>query len=125
MPHAVMRRPLSMASAEKDPNAPLCDLDGEPDDGGEGNCPPTCLDHDAAEIVIDDNDSYLDDRLADGADDEEVLRFGIIQRPTGAGCDPDADSAHGFERTYAWQFRYEMETVKWWWQRFIGDYIAK
>ncbi len=80
-------------------------LDGEPDDGGAGGCPPTCLDDDAGAWVMDAGTNGLNDGLedADGAE----LRYEIIERPIGAACDAAQDQLRNWERTFAWQFRYE------------------
>ncbi len=38
---------------------------GEPDDGGGGVCPPTCLNHDHGAYVMDDDGDFLDDPTPD------------------------------------------------------------
>ncbi len=77
-------------------------LAGEPDDGG---CPSSCMDHDAGELVIDDDTSTTDDMLND--EDATQLRQGIIRRPVAASCDTAQDTLLAYARTFAWQFRYE------------------
>ncbi len=81
-------------------------LDGEPDDGGAGGCPPTCLDHDAGAWVMDADTDGLNDGLEDA--DGNELRYGIVERPVEAACDPDGgDVLRNQRRIFAWQFRYE------------------
>ncbi len=77
-------------------------LDGQPDDGGY----PPGYDHDVAAQVMDADTNGWDDGLedADGTD----LRYGIIERPVEAVCDPEGgDVLRKQRRTLAWQFRYE------------------
>ncbi len=80
-------------------------LPGEPDDGGAGGCPPTCLNHDHGAYVMDDDGEAADDGIEDANGGSP--RYGIIERPIGAACDDTQDQLRGFERTFAWQFRYE------------------
>lgn len=78
-------------------------LSGEPDDGSGGACPPTnCQNHDVAVMSF---PAAGTNGMAD--DDATVLHLGLIQRPTTAACDPQADTARNFARTFAWQFRYD------------------
>ncbi len=77
-------------------------LDGQPDDGGY----PPGYDHDVAAWVMDADTNGWDDGLEDAEASE--LRYGIIERPPTAACDPDAgDVLRNQRRTFAWQFRYE------------------
>ncbi len=111
-------------------------LPGEPDDGGAGGCPPVCLNHDHGAYVMDDDGEAADDGLedADGSD----LRYGIIERAIGAACDPAQDQLRNWERTFAWQFRYEtargrymrrmldpetLEPVVTEWSQYDGDWV--
>ena len=80
-------------------------LDDEPDDGGEGDCPPTCLNYDVAEYVVDADHYDFDDGL--DANDGSALHLALIERPRDAACDPAQDQLRNFHRTFAWQFRYD------------------
>jgi len=79
-------------------------LPGQPDDGGAGSCPPTCLDHDVAALVY--NYDAGTAGLLDGLDDidEETQLQAIIQREIGDVC---TDGVLDYTRTYAWEFRYD------------------
>ena len=67
---------------------------GEPDDG-------LGMNHDALVMVYHNGD----DGLAD--EDETATHRAIIERLTGTACDPEEDMLLDYQRTFAWQYRYD------------------